>query len=206
MKKPTLLERQNIESFWDLHYWIYDYTWAVAQRNSYRKIAEETEQWQGLEVLEVGCGKGHLAKKVSPKNQYHLIDYSPKMVEATRELCQERGLNHIKSIDEQSVLSLKFADATFDRTICAHVLTVVPDLNQAVHEIHRTLKPGGQLLVSSSYSLLKGRPAEWINRITKKMGWFYSRDIESTLLQNGFQLDQTLFRGFYEIKQYTKVG
>ncbi len=128
------------------------------------------------------------------------------MVEATRELCQERGLKHIKTIEEQSVLSLKFADATFDRTICAHVLTVVPDLNQAVHEIYRTLKPGGQLLVSSSYSLLKGKPAELINRVTKKMGWFYSRDIESVLLRNGFRLDRTLFRGFYEIKQYSRLG
>ena len=198
--------RQKIESFWDHHYWIYDFTWAIAQRNSYRKLAEETHQWDGLTVLEVGCGKGHLARRVSNRNQYHLIDFSPKMVAATQEVCRKNQLTHIKSVEEQSVLQLTYPDQTFDRTLCAHVLTVVPDLERAAQEIHRTLKTGGQLLVSSSYSLLKGAPADWLNRITRKMGWFYSRDIEAVLLRNGFRYERTLFRGFYEIKQYTKIA
>ena len=62
----SLKSRINTESFWDIHYWIYDFTWAIAQRNSYRTIARETFHWNGQKVLEVGCGKGHIIEKFNP--------------------------------------------------------------------------------------------------------------------------------------------
>ena len=196
--------REKTESFWDLHYWIYDFTWAIAQRNSYKRISAESHHWSGLRVLEVGCGKGHLAQKYSDKNEYHLIDYSPVMVKSTQDKCAELALKHIKSVSLQSALDLQFPSGHFDRVICAHVLTVVPDLERAVSEIHRVLKPGGELLVSNSYSFFRGKPAQLLNGITKRLGWYYSRDTQSALTAGGFALEKTLFRGFYEVSLFSK--
>ena len=45
-------------------------------------------------------------------------------------------------------LRLPFADATFDRVICAEVLEHVPDDRAAMTEIFRVLKPGGTAAVT----------------------------------------------------------
>ena len=198
-------KRFSTEAFWDLHYWIYDFTWAVAQRNSYRTIAAETKKWDGCRVLEVGCGKGHIIEKFNPKAEYHLIDYSPIMVKATQEKRDQLALEHIKTITLQSALELQFPDQHFDRIICAHVLTVVPDLQKAVSEIHRVLKPGGKLIVSNSYNSLRGKPAELVNAITRRLGWFYNRDTSATLVAGGFRRERVLSRDFYEVSLFERI-
>jgi SAM-dependent methyltransferase len=49
-------------------------------------------------------------------------------------------------------------DETFDLTVCFHVLEHIPDDRAAMRELHRTLKPGGTLLVQ--VPLAEGRPTE----------------------------------------------
>jgi phosphatidylethanolamine/phosphatidyl-N-methylethanolamine N-methyltransferase len=202
---PKPRKKFSTESFWDLHYWIYDFTWAIAQRNSYRTIAAETQKWANCRVLEVGCGKGHIIERFNPRNEYHLIDYSPIMVKATQDKRDELALDHIKTITVQSALDLKFPAQHFDRVICAHVLTVVPDLQKAVAEIHRVIKPGGQLIVSNSYNSLRGRPAELVNAITKRLGWFYNRDTTAALVSGGFRRERILSRDFYEVSLFERT-
>jgi SAM-dependent methyltransferase len=43
---------------------------------------------------------------------------------------------------------LPFPDATFDRIVCSEVLEHIPDLEGAVAELHRVLKPGGTMAVT----------------------------------------------------------
>jgi ubiquinone/menaquinone biosynthesis C-methylase UbiE len=56
----------------------------------------------------------------------------------------ERHLGWVRG----SGLSLPFADACFDRVICAEVLEHIPDYQAVLREIRRVLKPGGVLAVS----------------------------------------------------------
>lgn len=98
-------------------------------------------------VLEVGCGWGELAEWIARDTGAEVVatDLSPRMVE----LARGRG------IDAQvaDVQDLPFADDAFDVVVAAWMLYHVPDLDRALGEITRVLRPGG-LFVSATNSRL----------------------------------------------------
>ena len=95
-------------------------------------------------VLEVGCGWGELAEWVGRETgaEVTAIDLSPRMVELARE-----GGVAARVADVQD---LPFADGEFDVAIAAWMLYHVPDLDRAVSELARVLRPGGRLVVATN--------------------------------------------------------
>lgn len=91
-------------------------------------------------VLEVGCGWGELAEWIADETGAEVVatDLSPRMVE----LALERSLD-ARLADVQS---LPFADGEFDVVVSAWMLYHVPDLDRALAEIARVLRPGGSLV------------------------------------------------------------
>ena len=98
-------------------------------------------------VLEVGCGWGELAEWIAGETGADVVatDLSPRMVE----LARERG------VDAQvaDVQRLPFADGEFDVAVAAWMLYHVPELERAIAELARVLRPGGRL-VAVTNSLL----------------------------------------------------
>lgn len=90
----------------------------------------------GKEVLEIGCGTGMILKEIHPIAQTAKgIDISPGMLEQA----QQRGLDVI----EGSATELPFDDATFDVVYSFKVLAHIEDIQKAMNEVSRVLKPGG---------------------------------------------------------------
>jgi SAM-dependent methyltransferase len=91
-------------------------------------------------VLEVGGGEGELAERIRGELGAEVIavDQSERMVEIQRS----------KGIDARvgDVQELPFADGELDVVVAAWMLYHVPDLNRALAEIARVLKPGGRLV------------------------------------------------------------
>jgi len=91
-------------------------------------------------VLEVGGGEGELAERIREElgAEVIAIDQSERMVEIQRS----------KGIDARvgDVEELPFADGEFDVVVAAWMLYHVPDLDRALAEIARVLKPGGRLV------------------------------------------------------------
>jgi ubiquinone/menaquinone biosynthesis C-methylase UbiE len=91
-------------------------------------------------VLEVGGGEGELAERIADELGAEVvgIDQSERMVELQRE----------KGIDARTgdVQELPFADGEFDVAVAAWMLYHVPDLERALAELERVLKPGGRLV------------------------------------------------------------
>jgi SAM-dependent methyltransferase len=85
-------------------------------------------------VLDAGCGEGILVAEYADKLAIEGVDahYSSDRVQAG------------------SVTALPFAPATFDRALCLDVLEHLTYEEQpaALAELHRVLRPGGELLVS----------------------------------------------------------
>jgi ubiquinone/menaquinone biosynthesis C-methylase UbiE len=102
----------------------------------------------------VGCGQGiDLAEFGLRGARVTGIDLTPRHVELARE--------HLASlqVDGEVVLgdaeSLPFPDASFDRVTSNGVLHHTPDIQAALREIHRVLRPGGdaRILVYNRNSL-----------------------------------------------------
>jgi SAM-dependent methyltransferase len=101
--------------------------------------------WRGDErVLDVGSGPGRwlaTLQERAPQVDYWGLDLFPGMLR-THPL-PERVLT-------ADVQHLPFPDASFDVVMANHMLFHVPDMEQAVIECRRVLKPGGIFLASTN--------------------------------------------------------
>jgi SAM-dependent methyltransferase len=65
------------------------------------------------------------------------------MVAVARRRAEQAGLRNIEC-READAEQLPFPDQTFDAVTCAYALMFCPDMDRAVAEVHRVLKPGGR--------------------------------------------------------------
>ncbi|MFN2467292.1 MAG: class I SAM-dependent methyltransferase [Gaiellaceae bacterium] len=95
-------------------------------------------------VLEVGCGMGEFAERLARDlaSEILAVDQSPRMVELTR----ARGVD-ARVADVQD---LPFGDGEFDCAVANWMLYHVPDLDRALAELARVLRPGGRLVASTN--------------------------------------------------------
>jgi SAM-dependent methyltransferase len=104
--------------------------------------------WQpGTRVLDVACGAGYpalaAAQVVRPDGHVVATDISPEMVAATSVRAAAMGLDNIEFHDMDAE-QLRFGDAAFDGVTNAYGLMFCPDLQRALAEAQRVLKPGGR--------------------------------------------------------------
>ena len=92
------------------------------------------------EILEVGCGTGMILKEVQPIARRAVgIDISSGMLAQA----QARGLEVV----EGSATELPFEDASFDVVYSFKVLAHVEEIERALQEIARVLRPGGHAVL-----------------------------------------------------------
>lgn len=120
----------------------------------------DTIAWHGGEqVLDVGCGRGLLligaAQRLKSGTAVGVdiwsgIDLSDNRPEATRENARRAGVAERVEVKDADAQHLPFADGSFDVVISSLVLHNIPSREgrrQAVREIARVLKPGGQVAI-----------------------------------------------------------
>jgi SAM-dependent methyltransferase len=101
---------------------------------------------RGLRVLEIGCGMGTDGAQFAKAGaDYTGIDLTDAAVELARKRFQVSGLKgEFRVADAER---LDFPDESFDLVYSHGVLHHTPDIEAAVREIHRVLKPGGRAIV-----------------------------------------------------------
>ena len=98
---------------------------------------------QPRRVLEVGCGEGELAERLTAEVEAVVaIDQSARMV----------ALSAARGVDGRvgDVQELSFPDASFDAALAAWMLYHVPDLDRGLSELARVLRPGGRLVATTN--------------------------------------------------------
>ena len=104
------------------------------------------DEWTGQAVLEVGCGQGaDLSRFAEHGARTFGYDVTMKHCHITRAFVSVMGKH--TALTRGNALALPFPDATFDLVYSFGVLLLVEDLDRAVAEIYRVLKPGGTVMV-----------------------------------------------------------
>jgi len=109
------------------------------------ELARPQPEWR---VLDVGTGTGHTALAFAPYVQEVIgVDLTEEMLQEAAGLARERGVHNV-SFREADVHRLpQTFDASFELVTCRRVAHHFSDIERAVSEMARTLRPGGLLLI-----------------------------------------------------------
>jgi ubiquinone/menaquinone biosynthesis C-methylase UbiE len=100
-------------------------------------------------VLDVACGPGTLALKLArTASKVHGIDFSESMLAIFKKKIEQAGHDNI-ALHCGDAQALPYADETFDAAFSMFGLMFFPDRKRGFAEIHRTLKPGGSIAITS---------------------------------------------------------
>jgi len=98
---------------------------------------------RGRDVLDVGCGQGiDLIRFARGGARVTGIDLTPRHVELARQHLEALGLEGV--VFEGDAERLPFPDDSFDIVSSNGVLHHTPDMEAALREIRRVLRPGGE--------------------------------------------------------------
>lgn len=116
-----------------------------------RALVEQCELESNMHVLDVGSGTGTLTLmlvRATPGVHVTGIDGDPDVLRIAREKA-ERARVAVELV-EGLATSLPFANASFDRVTTSLVLhhLTAEDKARALREMHRVLRPGGELHVA----------------------------------------------------------
>lgn len=102
----------------------------------------------GEQVLDAGCGTGllleQMAQSIGDNGRAVGVDFSPDMLEVADQRCH--GLSNVE-LQQGSVESLDFESESFDVVSCTQTLLYVKQVETALAEIHRVLKPHGRVAI-----------------------------------------------------------
>lgn len=104
----------------------------------------------GQAVLDLGCGGGHLVREfaiaVGEGGRAVGFDVSAEQLTAASAVCN--GLPAAEFV-EGDATNMTFGDATFDGLASIHVLEYIAEVDRALVEARRVLKPGGKAALVS---------------------------------------------------------
>jgi demethylmenaquinone methyltransferase/2-methoxy-6-polyprenyl-1,4-benzoquinol methylase len=105
----------------------------------------------GSQVLDIGCGTAELslllADLVGPQGRVVGVDLSPGMLEVGRRKVARSSLAPRIELLPGDALALPFEDQRFDAAASAFVMRNVSDLDRALREAARVVRPGGRVAI-----------------------------------------------------------
>ncbi|MDO4503513.1 MAG: arsenosugar biosynthesis radical SAM protein ArsS [Coriobacteriia bacterium] len=119
---------------------------------------------EGCTVLDLGCGTGRdvyvLSKLVGPTGRVIGVDMTPEQLDVARKYQQEQAerFGHAESNVEfklgyiEDLKAAGIEDESVDLVVSNCVVNLSPFKDLVFKEIHRVLKPGGELYFSDVYS------------------------------------------------------
>ncbi len=115
-----------------------------------RKTAKTVAKSHPKSILDLATGTADLVILLAKYNpQAHIIgmDISEKMLDIGRAKVAKRGIEGHIELREGDAAALPFGNDTFDTVSVAFGVRNFEDLGQVLTEIHRVLKPGGQVII-----------------------------------------------------------
>jgi ubiquinone/menaquinone biosynthesis C-methylase UbiE len=153
----------------------YDAKWSISYDERCISYARDrfvhvagTEGWPYAKALEIGCGTGFFLLNLSQAgvldegSDCHVTDISPGMVEAA--VLNAGGLGLPVEGRVADAESIPYDDDSFDLVLGHAVLHHVPDVDLALAEVLRVLRPGGRFVFA-------GEPTRKGDFVARRLSW-----------------------------------
>lgn len=183
----------DIKKYYDIE----SKTYESVRENNYHKLINEIEVsiikrylTEGMNVLEAGCGTGLILDSIRDfPAKFTGVDLSGKMLDNAN----KKG----HSVVQGSLQELPFKSNTFDIVYSVKVLPHVKEINDAVNELVRVVKPGGKIMLEF-YNAISIRGLRWL---LKK--YLFSKKRSGNLRETDIY---TRYDNISQIKSYFSVN
>jgi SAM-dependent methyltransferase len=156
----------------------YDEKWSISYdercidyaRDRFTAVVGEQDRdgWPYADALELGSGTGFFLlnlMQAGVATRGHVTDLSPGMVEAAVRNGASLGLDVDGRVADAE--SVPYDDATFDLVVGHAVLHHIPDVELALREVLRVLKPGGRFVFAGEPTTV----GDWYARRLGRLTW-----------------------------------
>lgn len=145
-------EKQAVTQVFDLVATVYDNPSLRFFPACASKMVEHAGIKPGEAVLDIATGTGMVAlavaQAVGNNTQVHAIDLSENMLAQAKQNLTRAGFNNV-TFEKMDGEQPSFDDNSFDVITCSYGLFFMPDMQQALINWLRILKPGGRIIFSS---------------------------------------------------------
>jgi ubiquinone/menaquinone biosynthesis C-methylase UbiE len=121
-------------------------------------------------VLEIGVGTGLSFPHYPDVDEIVGVEPSEPMLRRARQRAAETGreIQLVRAPAEE----LPFPDESFDTVVAMTVLCTVDDVDRALAEIHRVLRPDGRFVFVEHVRAEDPKLARWQDRLERPWQWF----------------------------------
>lgn len=151
MKKPIKAENhaQRVREMFGRispHYDLMNRIMTLGRDRQWRQHAVKMAELSPESVLlDLGCGTGDIAHEAfrrNPSGKIVAADFTLSMIATARKRNSGEKVIWVAA----DAMELPFADESFDAVVSGYLMRNVADLNQALKEQFRVLKPGGKMV------------------------------------------------------------
>ena len=139
----------------------------------------DTTDWSGRRrVLDLASGTGDIAFAVAAKGSRVVgLDITHRMLQlASRKPNESRRVSFVTG----DMMALPFPDGSFDAITTGYGLRNVPDLDGALREMHRVLRPDGRVLSldfdKPESAAVRAVYLAYLTAVGSALGWILHRD------------------------------
>jgi ubiquinone/menaquinone biosynthesis C-methylase UbiE len=173
---------------------VYDTAFILAERRGFRDVRKDLVGQAKGRVVELGAGTGLNMENYSENvSELLLTEPDPHMAAKLRKRAGSLALD--VRVIEAPAEKLPLDDASVDTVISTLVLCTVQNLQQALAEAVRVLRPGGSLLFAEHVRSASPRAAWWQDKLRRPWSWYAcgcqcNRDTISALQAASFRVGQ----------------
>ena len=152
--------------FWDKISPLYDLFEQVYNGKVYRGTGEKVAEFiePSDTVLECACGTGAISIYIAKKcRRLIATDFAAGMLRQAAKKCRKFENVVFRRAD---ITALKCKDNRFDKVVAGNVIHLLPNPEQALHELERVVKPGGRIIIPTYINMSKGTGTAAVKFIT----------------------------------------
>lgn len=161
------------DDLWETHaeWWISGFTEGADPEYEEQILPLAAAELSGFDsILDVGCGDGQISRLASRLGASRVIGIDPTWNQVS--VAAERGAGVPDGAVPRGVgpafaragaAELPFADGTFDAVVACLVFEHIRDVDSAIAEVARVLRPGGRFAFFLNHPLLQTPNSGWID-------------------------------------------